>query len=50
VPASNRERPGDVRGMKVTTEPLSVTGRRAPSVAGDLSCAFSNWRSLGCSL
>jgi hypothetical protein len=24
---SDRERPGGIRGMKVTTEPLSVTGR-----------------------
>ena len=56
VPASDRERPGDIRGMKATTEPLSATGRRAPSVAGDLTYwvwgpsggafdyPFSDWR------
>jgi len=45
VVASDRERTGHDRGTKVTTESLSATMRRAQSVAGDLSCAFSNWRS-----
>ena len=34
LPASDRERPGHERGMKVTAEPLSAIGRRAQSVAG----------------
>ena len=45
LPASDREHLGHDRGMKVTTEPLSATRCRAQSFAGNLSCAFSNWRS-----
>src|SRR5262249_46343668 len=47
---SCRGSPVDSRGMKATAEPLSASGRRAPFVAGDLSCVFSKWRSAVCSL
>ena len=45
VVASDCERTGHDRGTKVTTESLSATMRQAQSVGGNLSCAFSNWRS-----